>query len=202
MMRKLVDDMYMTRTAQSKKCYSYVLRQPCLFLHSNSANDNHYQHNHSQSYSSPVPSHIQNKESNSTSVEQRVTKEQSLSSSPRRILIVDDDPDINLAFKVGLEDYESFEVYTHTDPLAALSAFKPNFYELSLLDINMPKMNGFELCKRILEMDVNVRICFITAGDTNIEALREVYPTLSIGCFIKKPVTIEYLVKRLNAELD
>ena len=63
-------------------------------------------------------------------------------------------------------------------------------------------MNGFELCKRILEMDVNVRICFITAGDTNVEALREVYPTLSIGCFIKKPVTIEYLVKRLNAELD
>ena len=66
----------------------------------------------------------------------------------------------------------------------------------------MPKMNGFELCKRILEIDVNVRICFITAGDTNIDALREVYPTLSIGCFIKKPVTIENLAKRLLAELD
>jgi DNA-binding LytR/AlgR family response regulator len=66
----------------------------------------------------------------------------------------------------------------------------------------MPKMNGFELCQRILEIDVNVRVCFITAGDTNIEALREVYPTLSIGCFIKKPVTIEYLAKRLMTELD
>ena len=66
----------------------------------------------------------------------------------------------------------------------------------------MTKINGFELCKRILEIDVNVRICFITAGDTNIEALREIHPTLSIGCFIKKPITIEYLVKRLNAELD
>jgi DNA-binding response OmpR family regulator len=63
-------------------------------------------------------------------------------------------------------------------------------------------MNGFELCKRILEIDVNVRVCFITAGDTNIEALREVYPTLSIGCFIRKPVTIENLAKRLLAELD
>ena len=63
-------------------------------------------------------------------------------------------------------------------------------------------MNGFELCKRILEIDVNVRICFITAGDTNIEALREIYPTLSIGCFIKKPITIEHLAKRLLAELD
>jgi two-component SAPR family response regulator len=66
----------------------------------------------------------------------------------------------------------------------------------------MPNMNGFELCSKILEIDVNVRICFITAADTNIEALREVYPTLSIGCFIKKPVTIEYLAKRLLAELD
>ena len=132
--------------------------------------------------------------------EERATKE--LSSSLKRILIVDDDPDITLAFKVGLEDYGSFDVYTHTDPLEALSNFKPHFYDLLLLDINMPKMNGFELCKRILEMDVNVRICFITAGDTNIEALREVYPTLSIGCFIKKPVTMEYLAKRLLAELD
>jgi DNA-binding response OmpR family regulator len=93
-------------------------------------------------------------------------------------------------------------VYTYTDPLKALSTFKPNFYDLLLLDINMPKMNGFELCKRILEIDVNVRICFITAGDTNIDALREVYPTLSIGCFIKKPITIENLAKRLLAELD
>jgi DNA-binding response OmpR family regulator len=135
-------------------------------------------------------------------IEGEKTKEPSPSSSSKRILIVDDDPDITLAFKVGLEDDGSFDVYTYTNPLEALSNFRPHFYDLLLLDINMPKMNGFELCKRILEIDVNVRICFITAGDTNIEALREVYPTLSIGCFIKKPVTIEYLVKRLNAELD
>jgi DNA-binding response OmpR family regulator len=66
----------------------------------------------------------------------------------------------------------------------------------------MPNMNGFELCKRILEIDANVRICFITAGDINIEALREVYPTLSVGCFIKKPVPIDQLIKRLKSELD
>ena len=63
-------------------------------------------------------------------------------------------------------------------------------------------MNGFELCSRILEIDINVRICFITAGDTNIEALREVYPTSSIGCFIKKPVSINELIRRLKMELD
>src|SRR6188472_3260267 len=110
--------------------------------------------------------------------------------------------DITLAFKVGLEDVKSFEVYAYTDPLEALSSFKPHFYDLLLVDINMPKMNGYELCSRILEIDVNVRICFITAGDTNIEALREVYPTSSLGCFIKKPVTISQLIKRLKSELD
>ena len=63
-------------------------------------------------------------------------------------------------------------------------------------------MNGFELGEKILELDVNIRVCFISAAEVNIEALREVYPKLSFGCFIKKPVTIEYLVKRLLTELD
>jgi two-component SAPR family response regulator len=66
----------------------------------------------------------------------------------------------------------------------------------------MPHMNGFELCEKILELDVNIKVCFISAAELNIEALREVYPKVSFGCFMKKPVTIEYLVKRLLAELD
>ena len=84
----------------------------------------------------------------------------------------------------------------------ALSEFKPNFYDLLLIDTNMPDINGLEFCQKILELDVNVRVCFITAGEANIEALREVYPNVSLGCFIHKPVSIEYLVKRLSAELD
>ena len=66
----------------------------------------------------------------------------------------------------------------------------------------MPDMNGFELCTEILKIDVNVRICFMSAGGVNHEAIRELYPTISIGCFIKKPVTMEYLVKRVKAELE
>jgi DNA-binding response OmpR family regulator len=65
----------------------------------------------------------------------------------------------------------------------------------------MPKMDGIELSRRILELDANVKICFITAGEANIEALRELYPTRSIGCYIKKPVTIDQLVRRVKAEL-
>jgi CheY-like chemotaxis protein len=66
----------------------------------------------------------------------------------------------------------------------------------------MPHMNGFELCQKVLELDADIRVCFMSAAEVNIEALREVYPEVSFGCFIKKPVTIDYLVKRLLAELD
>jgi two-component SAPR family response regulator len=66
----------------------------------------------------------------------------------------------------------------------------------------MPKVNGFEFSEKILELDVNVRVCYISAGEMNTEALREQYPTLSIGCFIKKPITIENLVRRVKAELE
>jgi DNA-binding response OmpR family regulator len=117
------------------------------------------------------------------------------------ILIVDDDPDVATVFSIGLEDV-GFEVYSYNDPLEALSNFKPYFYDLLLVDINMPEMNGFELCTEILKMDVNVRICFITAGETNLEVLREVYPTISVGCYIKKPITIDQLIRRIKAELD
>jgi FixJ family two-component response regulator len=64
----------------------------------------------------------------------------------------------------------------------------------------MPGMDGFELSQRILELDLNIRICFISAAELNVQALREVYPKLSFGCFIKKPVEIEYLIERLCAE--
>ena len=81
-----------------------------------------------------------------------------------------------------------------------LSQFKPSFYDLLLIDINMPYMNGFELCTEILKIDVNVKICFMSAGEVNHEAVRELYPSISIGCFIKKPVTVEYLIRRIKTE--
>ncbi len=122
--------------------------------------------------------------------------------SLKRILIVDDDPDITLTFKSALErENDKFEIHTFNDPLLVLSQFKPSFYDLLLVDINMPNMNGFELSTEILKVDINVKICFMSAGEVNHEAVREIYPTISIGCFIKKPVTIGYLLKRIKAEL-
>ena len=83
-----------------------------------------------------------------------------------------------------------------------MTQFKPNFYDLLLTDIYMPNMNGFQLYEKILELDVNIRVCFMSALEVNVEALREVYPKVSFGCFIEKPVSIKYLIKRLSAELD
>jgi DNA-binding response OmpR family regulator len=128
----------------------------------------------------------------------------------RRILIIDDEVDLTTTFKAGIEDSNNYndsdkriEVYTSNNPVIALSEFKPNIYDLLLVDINMPHMNGFELAERILAIDINVKVCFMScAAEINYEALREIYPALSLGCFIRKPVTIDYLVKRIRSELD
>jgi DNA-binding response OmpR family regulator len=132
-----------------------------------------------------------------------------LSPFTKRILIVDDDPDITLTFKKTFEEVNrissnkiSFHVNTYNDPIMALSEFKPDFYDLLLIDINMPKMNGFDFCVKVFEVDVNPRVCFMSSALINQEALREQYPSLSIGCFIRKPVTVENLVRRVKAELE
>jgi CheY-like chemotaxis protein len=126
----------------------------------------------------------------------------------KRILIIDDDADITLTFKTRIEDYNNtmltkkIDVHTSNNPIVALSKFKPNFYDLLLIDINMPYMDGFHLSERILDIDINVKICYMSAGEINRDALREIHSSISLGCFIKKPVEIDYLIGRVIAELD
>ena len=127
----------------------------------------------------------------------------------KRILIIDDDADIILTFKTRIEDYNNntmltkkIEVHTSSNPVVALSEFKPNFYDLLLIDINMPYIDGFQLSERILDIDIDVKICYMSAGEINRDALREIHPSISLGCFIKKPVEIDYLIGRVIAELD
>ena len=132
-------------------------------------------------------------------------KQQSIRMEPvkgeNKILLVDNEADVTITFKAILQD-AGFIVNTYEDPLIALSNFIPRFYDLVILDIEMPKMNGIELSRQLLELDSNVKTCFITAGEANIEILRELYPSRDIGCFIKKPVTIDLLVRRVKAELE
>jgi CheY-like chemotaxis protein len=127
----------------------------------------------------------------------------------KRILVVDDNTDITTTFKSAIEDSNSgidankrIEVYTANDPVIALSEFKPNYYDLLLVDINMPHMNGFQLCEKILAIDISVKVCFMSSGEINRKALREIYPSLTVGCFMRKPMTTDYLLKRIRSELD
>jgi CheY-like chemotaxis protein len=78
----------------------------------------------------------------------------------KKILIVDDGPEIIKTFSLVLEDSGLYEVYSHNDPLIALKSFKPNFYDLLLLDIRMPQMNGFELYDKIEKIDNKVKVMF------------------------------------------
>ena len=119
----------------------------------------------------------------------------------KRILIVDDDQDVIMSFKVALEDY-GFKVDSYNNPLLALSKYKPFFYDLLLIDIRMPNIAGFELSLKIRKADPDVKICFITAFDVYYESLLEEYPNMDFHCFIKKPISGQALLKRIEIELS
>jgi two-component system, OmpR family, response regulator ChvI len=118
-----------------------------------------------------------------------------------KILILDDDPDIVLTFKTGLES-NGFEVDSYNDPLLALKNFKPNFYDLLLIDIRMPHMTGFDFYQKISKIDNKVKVCFITAFEVYYRALLEEFVDLELKCFIQKPISIDELVKCIKTELD
>jgi two-component system response regulator VanR len=123
-----------------------------------------------------------------------------------RILIIDDEPDITFAFQKGLRERGFLTVDTVNDPHVALSSFQAGSYDLLLIDIVMPQIDGFGLYEEIRKLDEKVKVCFITAFDVNYKALRAVFPSANsvedIGCFIKKPVNVEDLVKHIEGELS
>jgi DNA-binding response OmpR family regulator len=126
-----------------------------------------------------------------------------------RILLVDDDLDILLTFKKGLEeqpdkskfDNKKIQVDTFANPKEALSSFRAGVYDLLLLDIRMPDINGFELYKELQRIDDKPKVCFITAFELYYEALKKDFPELDVGCFIKKPISIEHLAMKIREEL-
>jgi len=123
-----------------------------------------------------------------------------LPTSKIKLLIVDDEPDVISSFKMGLETY-GYMVDTYTDPELALANFKPNTYHLLLLDINMPKMDGFKLFQQIEKEDPKARVCFVTAYETYFEAFKEIFPDLDIGSFVRKPISIENLAKQIKSRV-
>ncbi len=114
-----------------------------------------------------------------------------------RVMIVDDEQDITTVFKMGLENNQ-FIVTTFNDPLEALLKFRPGLYDLMILDIRMPGMDGFQLYKKIRDVDNKVKVCFLTAFDQSRGEFRTSFPFLEeVKCYLKKPITVRDLVKRL-----
>lgn len=157
------------------------------------------------------------------------------SPSSYTVLIVDDEPDTTFTYRSVLEG-AGFKVDVFNDPLAALSRLKETYssyppdtttmpdattttiatttnatstkkpYDLMLLDIKMPKMNGFELYREIKEIikeekEEHVKICFITAHELYYEQLKQEFPKIDVGCYIKKPIDANDLIKRVKQEL-
>jgi len=117
-----------------------------------------------------------------------------------RILVVDDEVDITLSIKTVLEG-DQFQVDSFNDPVAAFNNFKAGFYDLLILDIKMPKMNGFQLYREIKNIDDKVKVCFLTALSEMHdyeEFKREVFPKAGERYFIQKPVENQTLLRRLN----
>jgi DNA-binding response OmpR family regulator len=115
----------------------------------------------------------------------------------KRILIVDDEPDVNLALRIVLEE-NNFIVDSFNDPLLALENFKANLYDILILDIKMPKKDGFEVYKEVMKIDNRVKVCFLTAGDVNYRSLKETFPTLDENQFIRKPIENTELIRQVH----
>ena len=125
-------------------------------------------------------------------------EEKLLSQKKKRIVVVDDEPDTCMVYQIVLED-AGFECVSYTDSVKALQEFRPAYYDLILLDIKMPVLNGFELCKKIREIDKGVHIIFITASEAYYEKFRgQRFPELGKINYIQKPIGNDELVRLVN----
>ena len=112
-----------------------------------------------------------------------------------RILIVDDEQDINTTLKILLS-INGFDVDNYSEPETALKDFKANTYDLVILDIKMPRLNGFQLYDEIKKIDPNVKACFLTAGEIYSNETKAT--NHDVSCYIRKPIENDELIRRIN----
>ena len=123
----------------------------------------------------------------------------------RNILLVDDELDVIYTIKNMLED-NGFQIDSFNDPITALKSYLTNFYDLVILDIKMPKMDGFELYNKLKEKDPKVKICFLTASEMYYEKFRKTHSEFSKiideECFIQKPIKAKDLIRKIQDRID
>jgi CheY-like chemotaxis protein len=126
----------------------------------------------------------------------------SITTNNEHILLVDDEEDVARLFKRALERV-GFVVDMYNDPLQSLSNYRAGIYDLLLLDIKMPGMNGFELYKRIRQVDDKSKVCFMTAFEDYYDEFRKIFPDLkNKECFIRKPISLSGLIKSVKSHLN
>jgi DNA-binding response OmpR family regulator len=115
---------------------------------------------------------------------------------------VDDEQDISLILKIGLEKH-GFAVTTFNDPVVALSGFREGDYDMILLDIRMPMMDGFKLYEELRLIDGKVKVCFMTAFEVYYDALKELFPGSYLDiCFVRKPLPIDEFADKISKEIN
>ena len=123
----------------------------------------------------------------------------------KKILVVDNEADITYALENALENY-GYSIDSFNDSMLALNSYKSNLYDLVILDIKMPKMDGFELYNKIKDKDPKVKICFLTASELFYEEFRKTRYMLGekLGeeYFIQKPIKIDDLIQKMNALMN
>jgi DNA-binding response OmpR family regulator len=120
-----------------------------------------------------------------------------------RILLVDDEADHCLTYQIILQD-AGYECISYIDSVKALQELRPNYYDLVILDIRMPKLNGFALCEKIRELDKAVQIIFITAGELyyeNFRKLLQLSNDVNINR-LQKPIGNEELIQIVHMTLE
>jgi DNA-binding response OmpR family regulator len=115
-------------------------------------------------------------------------------------MLVDDDPDILQVVKIGLQQ-RGLSVDTFVDPEEALRAFRPDAYDLAILDVRMPKMNGFQLYRELSKRDDKLKVRFFTAFEEFRDEFRKAFPELDERRFIKKPASINTIADDVIADL-
>ncbi len=121
----------------------------------------------------------------------------------KRVLIIDDEPDIILTLRMALEQ-NGFRTDSYSDSILAYKNFRAGVYDLVLLDIKMPNVDGFQLYQKIKRKDSRVKICFLTASEFYDEEIRKEqgFEGFNEELFLKKPVEIACLIDTIRPLMD